>query len=84
MGVLGGFFLLTRRVHQDIDEAVLRKFDNGAALTRDPSQPIGKIVGIFRSGDFERIPHARPPKKLIVTRSGAVRGKRTSPPNEMY
>lgn len=63
------------------DRPALVKDGHGMAmLSRDPAQPQGKIIGVFKSGHFEHLPKANPPKRLLVTKSGGVRGKRTRPP----
>jgi hypothetical protein len=57
------------------DKPVMVRFDNGAALVRDPQQPHPPIVGVFAHGTFRHVKKNKP-KQLLVTRTGGVRGKR--------
>ena len=60
------------------DKPVMVRFDNGAALVRDPQQPHPPIIGIFMHGTFKHLKKNRP-KQLLVTRTGGIRGNRTRP-----
>ena len=57
------------------DNPVMVRFDNGAALVRDPQQPYLPIVGIRVTGGWKHVKKNRP-KQLLVTRAGAIRGNR--------
>jgi len=61
------------------DEPIIVKFGGGAMMTRNPNQPPPPIIGVYVHGHFIHL-KKKPPKELLVTKFGGVKGKRTRPP----